>query len=139
MATMPIVATYPFLSDEWFDAVQRIVAEQNVEIPAHADLLMNLVVTETPFGADRLLHVGAKDGSAAWGTGHADDAHLTLTTDYTTARDIFVTGNPAAGMQAFMEGRVKVQGDLTKLMAAQAAGAGPGAPGLAEALSAITE
>lgn len=57
----------------------------------------------------------------------------------TRPRDIFVSGNPAAGMQAFMEGRVKVQGDLTKLMAAQATGAGPGAPGLAEALSAITE
>jgi hypothetical protein len=42
-------------------------------------------------------------------------------------------------MQAFMEGRVKVQGDLTKLMAAQAAGTGPGAPGLAEALASITE
>jgi hypothetical protein len=133
------VATYPFLSDDWFDAVQRIVGESNVEIPAHADLLMNLIVTETPFGADRLLHVGAKGGSPAWGLGHADGADLVLTTDYTTARDIFVSGNPAAGMQAFMEGRVKVQGDLTKLMAAQVSGVGPGAPGLAAALSAITE
>jgi hypothetical protein len=133
------VATFPFLSDDWFDAVQRIVTERNVEIPAHADLLMNLIVTDTPFGADRLLHVGAKDGSPAWGTGHAEGADLVLTTDYATARDIFVSGNPAAGMQAFMEGKVKVQGDLTKLMAAQATGAGPGAPGLAEALSAITE
>jgi hypothetical protein len=136
---MPTVATYPFLSDEWFTEVQRIVAEREVQLPAHAELLMNLVVTETPFGADRLLHVGAKDGAAAWGTGHLDGADLTLTTDYTTARDIFVSANPAAGMQAFMEGRVKVQGDLTKLMAAQAAGAGPGAPGLAEALAAITD
>ena len=133
------MATFPFLSDDWFDAVQRIVTERNVEIPAHADLLMNLIVTDTPFGADRLLHVGAKDGSPAWGLGHADGADLVLTTDYTTARDIFVSGNPAAGMQAFMEGKVKVQGDLTKLMAAQATGAGPGAPGLAEALSAITD
>ena len=133
------MATYPFLSDDWFDAVQRIVAEQKVEIPAHADLLMNLIVTETPFGDDRLLHVGARDGSPELGLGHADRADLVLTTDYTTAYDIFVSGNPAAGMQAFMEGRVKVQGDLTKLMAAQAGGVGPGAPGLAEALSAITE
>ena len=67
------------------------------------------------------------------------DADLTLTTDYVTAREIFMSGNPQAGMQAFMEGKVKVQGDLTKLMAAQVAGTGPGAPGLADALSAITE
>ncbi len=79
------------------------------------------------------------DGHADWGAGHRDDADLTLTTDYATAKDIFMSGNPQAGMQAFMEGKVKVQGDLTKLMAAQAAGVGPGAPGLADALSAITE
>ena len=40
-----------------------------------------------------------------------------------------MSGNPQAGMQAFMEGKVKVQGDLTKLMAAQVSGTGPGAPG----------
>jgi hypothetical protein len=135
---MPFVATYPFLSDEWFVAVREIVDARDVDIPPHAQLTMNLVVTDTPFGEDRRLHVGARDGKADWGTGHAADADLTLTTDYLTAREIFISGNPQAGMQAFMEGKVKVQGDLTKLMAAQVAGTGPGAPGLAEELSAIT-
>jgi putative sterol carrier protein len=136
---MPFVATYVFLSDQWFTAVREIVDAREVDIPPHAALTMNLVVTDTPFGEDRNLHVGARDGKADWGSGHAADADLTLTTDYATAKDIFMSGNPQAGMQAFMEGRVKVQGDLTKLMAAQVAGTGPGAPGLAEALSAITE
>jgi hypothetical protein len=136
---MPIVATYPFLSDEWFVAVRAIVDARSVEIPPHAELAMNLVVTETPFGEDRRLHIGARDGKADWGTGHVADADLTLTTDYLTAREIFMSGNPQAGMQAFMDGKVKLQGDLTKLMAAQVAGTGPGAPGLAEELSAITE
>ena len=139
MATMPIVATYPFLSDEWFVAVRAIVDARSVEIPPHAELAMNLVVTETPFGEDRRLHIGARDGKADWGTGHVADADLTLTTDYLTAREIFMSGNPQAGMQAFMDGKVKLQGDLTKLMAAQVAGTGPGAPGLAEELSAVTE
>jgi hypothetical protein len=133
------VATHPFLSDDWFTAVREIVDAQELEIPPHAALTMNLVVTDTPFGEDRLLHIGARDGHADWGAGHSAEADLTLTTDYVTARDIFMSRNPQAGMQAFMEGKVKVQGDLTKLMAAQAAGAGPGAPGLADALSAITE
>ena len=136
---MPIVATYPFLSDEWFVAVREVVDARDLDVPPHAELTMNLVVTDTPFGEDRRLHVGARDGKADWGVGHATDADLTLTTDYATAREIFMSGNPQAGMQAFMDGRVKVQGDLTKLMAAQVAGTGPGAPGLAEALSAITE
>jgi hypothetical protein len=136
---MPLVATYPFLSDEWFVAVRAIVDARDVEIPPHAQLAMNLVVTDTPFGDDRQLHVGARDGKADWGTGHVADADLTLTTDYATAREIFMSGNPQAGMQAFLDGKVKLQGDLTKLMAAQVAGTGPGAPGLAEELSAITE
>ena len=139
MATMLIVPTYPFLSDEWFVAVRAIVDVRDVEIPPHAELAMNLVVTDTPFGEDRQLHVGARGGKASWGTGHVPDADLTLTTDYATAREIFMSGNSQAGMQAFMDGKVKLQGDLTKLMAAQATGSGPGAPGLASALAEMTE
>ena len=139
MATMPNVSTHPFLSDEWFEAVAAIVSARKVEIPAHAEISMNVVVTDTPFGEDRRFHVAALAGEPDWGMGHLNQPDLTLTTDYTTAREIFISANPQAGMQAFMEGKVKLQGDLTKLMAAQVAGTGPGAPGLAEELSAITE
>jgi hypothetical protein len=139
VGTMPFVPTYPFLSDEWFVAVAAIVEARKVEIPPHAELSMNLTVTDTPFGEDRQFHVAALSGEPDWGMGHLNTPDLTLTTDYATAKDIFMSGNPQAGMQAFMEGRVKLQGDLTKLMAAQVAGTGPGAPGLAEELSAITE
>jgi putative sterol carrier protein len=139
VGTMPFVPTYPFLSDEWFAAVSEIVEAREVEIPAHAELSMNLTVTDTPFDADREFHVAALSGEPDWGMGHLMQPDLTLTTDYATAKDIFMSGNPQAGMQAFMEGKVKLQGDLTKLMAAQLAGTGPGAPGLAEELSAITE
>jgi hypothetical protein len=136
---MPSVPAYPFLSDEWFAAVHEIVEARELDVAAHAELTMNLTVTDTPFGEDRRLHVGARDGRTEWGSGHADVADLSLTTDYVTAREIFMSGNPQAGMQAFMEGKVKLQGDLTKLMAAQMAGTGPGTPGLAEELAAITE
>ena len=129
---------YIFLSDEWFAEARRIVDTQDVEIPSDARLTMNLVVTEAPDGGSQLLHIGTVDGSADWGPGHYDSADLTLTTDYVTARDIFVSGDPQTAMQAFMEGKVKLQGDLTRLMAAQAVGAGPGAPGLASALAEMT-
>jgi hypothetical protein len=100
---------------------------------------MNLTVTETPFGDERHLHMGAKEGRGHWGIGHVPDADVTLTTDYATAKEVFVSGDPAAGMQAFMAGKVKVQGDMAKLMAAQAGGAGPGGSALAEAIQGITE
>lgn len=134
---------YAFLSDQWFAAARELVDERGVEIPSEARLAMNLVVTSSPHaspsGADQLLHIGTSDGHADWGPGHFEGADLTLTTDYDTARDIFVSGNPQSAMQAFMEGKVKLQGDLTRLMAAQAVGAGPGAPDLASALAEMTE
>jgi hypothetical protein len=136
------VPKFTFLSDEWFAAARQIIDDRKVEIPGEARLAMNLVVTSSPNGAggsDQLLHIGTNDGHADWGPGHLDAADLTLTTDYATARDIFVSANPQTAMQAFMEGKVKLQGDLTRLMAAQAVGTGPGAPDLAAALAEMTE
>lgn len=133
------VPAYPFLSDEWLAAVRRIVDEQNLQLPEGASVTMNLLVTDTPFENDRRLHIVIQQGAAEWNADHAPDADLTLTTDYVTAREVFMTGDPQAALQAFMEGKVKIQGDLTKLMAAQAAGTAPGGPGLAAALAQITE
>ena len=129
---------YPFLSDEWFVEVRRILDERAIEAPRGTDLSMNLVVTETPFGEDRLLHVVSVDETTDWGVGHAEIADLTITTDYVTARELFLAGDIQGALQALMEGRLKLQGDLTKLMAAQMAGTGPGSPGLADALAEIT-
>jgi hypothetical protein len=134
------VAKYQFLSDEWFAIIDQLVEEHGADAASSTDILMNLTITDTPFGAERQLHMGAEDGHGLWGPGHADGADLQLTTDYATAKDVFVSGNPAAGMQAFMSGKVKVQGDMAKLMAAQASGAAPGgATALQEAIQGITE
>ena len=132
------MAKHPFLSDDWFAIVDKLVEDIGADAPANAELLMNLVVTDTPFGAERLLHVGARNGRGHWGIGHATDADLTVTTDYETARQILLSGDPQAGLSAFLEGKVRIQGDLAKLLATQAAAA-PGASALAEAIQGITE
>jgi hypothetical protein len=44
-----------------------------------------------------------------------------VTTDYATARAIFLEQDPQAGMQAFLSGKVKVEGDMTKMMQMQIA------------------
>jgi hypothetical protein len=133
------VAKHAFLSDDWFDEAERLVSDAEAAAPAHASVVVNLVVKDTPFDADREFHMGAKDGQNAFGRGHADGADVTLTTDYATAKDIFVSGNPTAGMQAFMAGKVTVQGDMSKLMAAGASGGGPGNQDLSKQLQDITE
>jgi hypothetical protein len=132
------VAKHPFLSDDWFAIVDKLVEDIGADAPANAELVMNLIVTDTPFGTERLLHVGARDGRGHWGIGHAADADLTITTDYETARQILLSGDPQAGINAFLEGKVRIQGDLAKLLATQAAAA-PGASALAEAIQGITE
>ena len=70
--------------------------------------------------------------------GHLDDPDLTVTVDYATAKAIFVDQNPQAGMQAFMAGKVKVQGDMTKLMAMQQATPDPDAQAMADKIKEIT-
>ena len=72
-----------------------------------------MVVTGGPQG-DRELHVA--DGVFA--AGLLDDAPTKLTVPY-TVRAMFVEGNQQAAMQAFMSGQIKVEGDMTKLMAMQ--------------------
>ena len=58
--------------------------------------------------------------------------------DYATAKAIFVDQNPQAGMQAFMAGKIKVEGDITKLMAMQNTAPDPEAQKIADQIQAIT-
>ena len=127
---------YAFLSDEWFDAAAKLVAEHSTDGPPAPNLVMNLEVTDAENNKTEF-HMGARDGTTLFGKGHIDGADLTLATDIDTAREVFVANNPAAGMQAFMAGKVRIQGDMTKLMMAQAGGQG-GNPALSEALQSIT-
>ena len=130
------MAKHQFLSDEWFEVVEKLVEEHGADAPPQANVVVNLVITETPFGDERKMHMGARDGKGEWGVGHTADADVTLTTDYATAKQVFASGDPNAGMQAFMQGKVRVQGDMAKLMASQQGG---GNPALQQAIQDATE
>jgi len=72
-------------------------------------------------------------------TGHLENQDLKVTVDYDTAKAILIEGNPQAGMQAFMAGKIKVKGDMAKLMALTAAPApDPNAAALATRLREMT-
>ena len=53
------------------------------------------------------------------GKGAVDGAEVTVATDWETARKLIVDADQAAAMQAFMSGKIKVQGDMMKMMAMQ--------------------
>jgi putative sterol carrier protein len=71
--------------------------------------------------------------------GLADGAATKLTVPYDTAKGMFIDGNQQAAMQAFMSGQIKVEGDMSKLMAMQSAGGpSPEQTAFQEKLKAIT-
>jgi putative sterol carrier protein len=135
------VAKYPFLSDEWLDEAKKIREEYRGKgsAPAHA-VKMNQVITEVPFGSGTLdAHMDTSSGEMEMDTGHMEGADLKVTLDYATAKAILVDGNPSVGMQAFMAGKIKVEGDMTKLMAMQAQAPDATAAEIAAKIKDITE
>ena len=132
-----------FLSEEWLEAAAAIREEFKGQggAPPHK-MKMNLVITGAPedVSAGSIdAHMDTTDGDMHMDVGHLEDPDLTVTVDYETAKAIIVDGNPQAGMQAFMAGKIKVQGDMTKLMAMQSASPDPVAQQIAERINAITD
>ena len=90
--------------------------------PVTTSLKINQIVTDVPFGDGRVeTYVDTSSGEMVMEFGQLEDADVTVTTDYRTAQVLFVDQDPAAGMQAFLAGKVVVQGDMMKLMAMQTA------------------
>lgn len=132
---------YKFLSEEWVEAAKEIRNGATTEgsAPAH-QLRMNQIITDVPFGDGTVnAHMDTSDGSVKMDLGHLENPELTVTLDYDTAKAILVDGNPQAGMQAFMAGKIKVDGDMMKLMAMQTSVADPAAADVAAAIKEITE
>ena len=135
------MAKYQFLTPEWVAAAKAVREEFDGQAPAPAhSVRMNQIITEVPFGdTDVKAFMDTSSGSMELDLGELENPDLTVTVDYETAKAIIVDGNPQAGMQAFMAGKIKVQGDMTKMMALQAGGQDPVATQVAERIKEITE
>ena len=121
MTTLAPITTYEFLSPEWIAAARAIGEEYAGRVPAVAmSVRVNQVITDAPGGRTINAHLDTSTGSTIVDLGHLDEPDVTVTTDYATARALFVEQDPAAAMQAFLNGKVRVEGDVAKLMAAQA-------------------
>ena len=106
---------HEFLSDSWFAKVDELVAAAgDLQIPpAMKAALVNVTVT-SPRGDTKLY---MKDG--LFYRGHDGTADAAITISEELARRIFIQADTAAGVQAFMTGEMKVEGDLGKLVAMQ--------------------
>jgi putative sterol carrier protein len=130
-----------FLSQEWMDAAKAIrekYAGQSSPIPHK--IRMNQVITGAPFGDGEVkVYMDTSEGQMDMELGELSEPDVTVTTDYETARKIFVDQDPQAGMQAFMAGKIKVQGDMTKLMMMQSTPPDETAKTIAQEIKDITD
>lgn len=117
--------SHEFLSPAWMDAARGIrekYADQATKVTT--SIRMNQVITDVPEsvnGGETVLKtfMDTSSGAVVMDLGELEGADLTVTTDYATAYKLFVEQDQAAGMQAFMAGKIKVQGDMMKMMAMQ--------------------
>jgi len=106
---------YEFLSDGWWGEVDKLVAAAgDLKIPPEMRAVEVNITVATPAG-ERRLHM--RDG--LFGRGHRDGAPTSLQLSVELARKIFIEADAAAGVQAFLAGEMKAEGDLAKLVAMQ--------------------
>lgn len=106
-----------FLTDDWFATVADLTAqagELNLP-PSLQALAINLIVTDATGQTELALASGKLQ------KGLAEQAKTTLTMDAQTLRKVFLEYDMSAAMQAFMTGKIKVQGDMSQLMSLQMA------------------
>lgn len=113
----------PFLSDEWMAEAKAIRAKyEGQTAKVTQSIKVNQVITDVPFGEGNInSYIDTSSGDVVMDLGALDTPDVTVTTDYATAKALFVDQDQAAAMQAFMTGKIKVQGDMMKMMALQTA------------------
>ena len=104
-------------------AAHEIRERYHDELPEiTVSIRINQVITDVPFGEGTVnAYVDTSDGEFRLELGELDEPDAVLMTDYATARAMMVDQDPTVTMQSFMAGKIKVQGDMMKLMAMQTA------------------
>lgn len=125
-----------FLSEPWFDEVAKLMASAgDLKLPAPMrNVKVNVTIKR---GAGPDVPAFVEDGVVA--RGHRDGADATITLDEALARKLFVEADAAAGVQAFLEGQLTVEGDLAKVVAMQTAEPSAEQKALAKRIAQITD
>ena len=110
--------SHAFLSDDWFAEATKIFEEISPPVP---DVLQKLVINlRVKGGPDGDVEARMAGGQLLKGLG--EGAPTTLNIPYDVARKMLIDNDQNAAMQAFMGGQIQVEGDMSQIMAMQAAG-----------------
>jgi hypothetical protein len=111
---------YEFLSPEWIEAARTLRNEIGDLGPAPVVVVINLDVNNAPFSTSTLMaHLNTSSGPLAIDEGHHPSPDLSVVIEWETAKALLIEGNPQAVMSAFMAGKIRVEGDMSKLVALQ--------------------
>ena len=113
---MTHTTTFNFLTQSWFDAVARLnqeVGELNLP-PNLAELTINVTVKSEN---STLLHLKAGKISQH----HIQNADATIYIDQDTLNQIIHDNSVDTALEAFMTGKIFIEGDMSKVMALQSA------------------
>lgn len=128
---------HEFLSEEWIQAALAIRDEFHDQVPEpEHPVKMNLIVTEVPFAdGDITAHVDTGERGVFPDFGNIDGAQVTVTLDYETAKSMVVTQDLEVVSMSFMSGRIRIDGDMTRLLFLQSLDPTPEERALAEEIN----
>jgi putative sterol carrier protein len=109
-----------FLSEEWTQAVQDALNASDAFKSAAGSQTTRVQQVVTGANGEIRYWFKLEDGQASLGLGDSsEDVDATITQDYDTA--VALSKNELTGTAAYMSGKLRVSGDLMKLMQLQGA------------------
>ena len=108
-----------FLSDEWAQEMTNALnASDDFQSAASGQSVkLQQVITDTPDGGEQKYFFTLEGGKVQIGLGEITDAEATLTQTYETA--VAITKQELNAQNAFMQGKLKISGNMMKLMQLQ--------------------
>ncbi|HJR45259.1 MAG TPA: SCP2 sterol-binding domain-containing protein [Actinomycetota bacterium] len=108
-----------FLSEEWASTMTDALnsSEDFKKAATGQQVKLQQVVTDTPDGGETKYYFNLDGGTAEIGLGEATDAEATITQNYETA--VAIVKQELNAQNAFMQGKLKVTGNMMKLMQLQ--------------------
>jgi putative sterol carrier protein len=106
-----------FLSEEWTNAVQDALNDNAAFRSSLGTMSARLQQVVTTSGDEKRYWFTVGDGKVELGPGDLDNADATITQDYDTA--VALSKNELTGVAAYMSGKIRISGDMMKLMQLQ--------------------
>jgi putative sterol carrier protein len=108
-----------FLSEEWAQEVTNALnsSDEFQSSASGQQVKLQQVVTDTPEGGEQKYFFQLDEGKVQVGIGELTDAEATLTQTYDVA--VAITKQELNAQNAFMQGKLKITGNMMKLMQLQ--------------------